>query len=359
MIYEENQYYDDELLYPATEPGEWRIRVDIFPGWADSPQPTEWQYYAYGSGAYTLTFSVENSAPLPPEIPQPQLTPLVKTFQVINDPSSTKDDFGYLAAIPACNYLKDGTRYAAPIVYEGDDTPTNYYETPDDRGTVDDTTQYLIDDWNTYLATHGETTTPYTIPADPVTAAAEIAQQNWASSALAVVAVDGSGYTDETKTILERTKTLTRNVKVDVIPQDDPALEGDLGYLMTLGPKWCALDVNVTGIRATSGTTAGALLTQVYPKFMDVASDDWPTPYDGPGDAYDIYYPVSRIGLWSASSGLANTQFDSLRVTKYEGDRYHVRVKNEDVALTAKVVTTDPSDLLVFLIDPNGYVRAP
>jgi hypothetical protein len=359
LVHEENNYYDDELLYPATETGEWRIRVDIFPGWTDVPHPTEWTYYSYGSGAYTLTFSIENSAPMPGEIPEPPITPLIKTVIVPNDAASTKDEFGYLAAIPACNYRKDGTRYAAPIIYQGDDAPTNYYQTDYDRSVVDDTTQYLIDDWNAYLATYGETSTLYTVPADPITAAADIAQQNWGSSDLAVVAVDGSGYTDTVKTILTRTKTLTRTVQVDEIQSDDPKLSGDLGYMMLLGPKWCALDVNVSGITIISGSLSGALLTQVYPKYTDVASDDWPSPYDAAGNAYDIYHPVSRIGLWSASSGLQNAQFDLLRVTRYAGDRYRVHVKNADSVITAKVTTTDPSDLLVFLIDPNGYVRAP
>ena len=359
LVYEENQYYDDELLYPASETGEWRIRIDIFPGWVDIPQPTEWNYYAYGSGAYLFTFNVEDSATIPPTIPQPQITPLAKTFTITNDPLSSKDEFGYLAAIPASNYLKQGIRYVAPILYEGDDTPTNYYNTEGDRGTVDDTTQYLLDDWNEYLTLFEKTPASYDVPTDPITAAAEIAEQNWDSSNLAVVAVDGSGYTDTVKTLLKRTKTLTRVVDIDEIQNDDPRLASDLGYMMFLGPRWCALDVNVTGITTTTGSLAGALLTQVYPKYIDVSADDWPTPYDGPGYASDIYHPVSRIGLWSASSGLSENLFDMLRVTKYAGDRYHVRVKNADSVLTAKITTTDPSDLLVFLIDPTGYVRAP
>jgi hypothetical protein len=359
LVHEENQYYDDKLLYPATETGEWRIRIDIFPGWVDCPHPTEWKYYSYGSGAYTLQLSLQSSAPAPPEpIPQPQITPLVKTFVVTNDATSTKDDFGYLAAIPACNYLQDGTRYVAPILYEGDSTPTNYYGTDEDRGTVDDTTQYLTDDWNAYLVSHGKTAVPYYVPNDPITAAAVIAQQNWVSSDLAVVTVDGSGYTDTMQSLLKRTTTLTRSVKVEEVQHDDPKLAGDLGYLMLIGPKWCAVTVNVTGI-TTTGDSSGAILTQVYPKYMDVASDDWPTPYDGFGNAGDIYYPITRAGLWSASSGLSTSLFDSILVTKYEGDRYHVRVKNADSVITAKVTTTDASDLLVFLVDPDGNLRAP
>jgi hypothetical protein len=360
LVYEGNEYYDDEFTYPADVTGLWSTRVDIFPGWVDCPQPTTWKYYSYGSGAYTLQVSLETSAPAPPgPIPQPAITPLVKTYDVTNDATSIKDEYGYLAAIPACNYLKDGTRYVAPILYQGDTTPTNYYDTDEDRGTIDDTTQYLADDWNAYLASHGKTATPYLVPADPIAAAAEIAQQNWASSDLAVVAVDGSGFADTMKTILKRTTTLTRTVDVVEVPHDDPTLAGSLGYLLWLGPKWCALAVNVTRISAVSGVKLGALLTQVYPTYTDVASDDWPTPYDGAGNARDIYYPVTRMGLWSAQSGMLSTQFDTLRVTKYEGDRYRVHVKNADSVITAKVTTTDPSDLLVFLVDPNGYLRAP
>jgi hypothetical protein len=359
LIHEENQYYDDELLYPATVTGEWRIRIDIFPGWVDVPQPTEWNYYSYGSGAYSLTFSIESSATAPSPIPQPEIVPVAKTFKVTNDETSSKDEFGYLAAIPASNYLQDGTRYVAPIVYDGDDTPTNYYDTDVDRGTVDDTTQYLIDDWNAYLSLFGKTPEITTLAADPITAAADIAEQNWASSDLAVVAVDGSGYQDDVKTVIKKTKTLTRTVETEEIQNDDPQLASDLGYMMVLGPKWGAISVNVTGISITSGNAVGALLTQVYPKYTDVSSDDWPTPYDGPGNAGDIYHPVSRIGLWSASAGVTTTQFDLLRVTKYAGDRYHFRVKDADSTITAKITTTEASDLLVFLIDPKGYVRAP
>ncbi|PNX53776.1 MAG: hypothetical protein BV458_02860 [Thermoplasmata archaeon M9B2D] len=171
--------------------------------------------------------------------------------------------------------------------------------------------------------------------------------------------MDGSDYTDDVKTILRRTKTLTRIVEVDEIQNDDPKISSELGYMMLLAPKWGALGVNVTGISITSGSQAGALLTQVYPKYIDMSSDDWPTPYDGIGNAGDIYHPVSRIGLWSASPGVATTQFDMLRVTKYAGDRYHVRVRNPDSTLTAKITTDEVSDLLVYLVDPHGYVRAP
>jgi hypothetical protein len=278
LVYEGNQYYDDQFNYPADVTGQWSLRVDIYPGWVDCPQPTEWSYYSYGSGAYSLTLILETSAPAPPgSIPQPQITPVAKTFSIANDPDSTKDDFAYLAAIPACNYLDGEVRYLAPIIYTGDDTPTAYYDDPTAFGTVDDTTQYLVDDWNGYLATYGKTPDQYTVLADPVAAAADIAIQGWTSSQTAVVAVDGSSFNDTTKTVVKKTKTLTRTVDVIDIQHDSPKLASNFGYMMLLGPKWCALSVNTTGITTKNGNALGALITQAFPKYMDVATDDWPT----------------------------------------------------------------------------------
>ena len=39
LVYEGNQYYDDDFNYPADVTGQWSIRVDIFPGWVDCPAP--------------------------------------------------------------------------------------------------------------------------------------------------------------------------------------------------------------------------------------------------------------------------------------------------------------------------------
>jgi hypothetical protein len=358
LVYEGNQYYDDEFTYPADESGQWRIRVDIFPGWVDCPQPTEWNYYSYGAGPYNLTVSLEASGSIPDPIPQPQITPIATTFKVANDPDSTKDDFAYLAAVPACNYLDGGNRYLAPIIYTGDSTPTAYYDEPDEFGTVNDMTQYLIDDWNAYLATHGKTPVEYTVPSNPIQAAADIATQGWSSSSTAVVAVDGSSFNDTTK-VIKKTKTLTRSASTVVVQSDDPALESNFGYMKFYGPKWCALSVNTSGISVTSGTALGAVLTQAFPLYMDVGHDDWPVPYDGTGYAGDIYFPISRIGFWSASSQVSNLKFDSISVTKYAGHRYHFSVSDNDAVITSVLTTDSPSDLLVFLVDPQGNLRAP
>jgi hypothetical protein len=360
LVYEGNQYYDDDFNYSADVAGQWSIRVDIFPGWVDVPHPTEWNYYSYGSGAYNLTLDLETSGSVPGPIPQPQITPIAKTFKITNDPDSTKDDFGYLAAIPACNYLNDGQRYLAPIIYTGDSTPTAYYDDPTEFGTVDDMTQYLVDDWNTYLATYGKNATQYLVPTDPIQAAAEIATDGWTSpQTIAVVAVDGSSFNDTTKTVVKKTKTLSRTVKVEEIQNDDPKLSSNFGYMMFLGPKWCALSVNCTDITTTSHSLVGAMITQVFPKYMDVAKDDWPVPYDGTGNAGDIYFPVTRAGFWAALTKLGNTSFDLLRVTKYAGDRYRFRVNSNDAVINAVLTTDQPSDLLVFLVDPQGNLRSP
>ncbi|HVQ00760.1 MAG TPA: pre-peptidase C-terminal domain-containing protein [Candidatus Thermoplasmatota archaeon] len=363
LVYAGNQYYDDDLLYPATIGGIWEARVDIYPGWVDCPHPTTWSYYSYGSGAYNLTLILEASATLPSPIPEPQITPIAKTFKITNDPSSTKDDFAYLAAIPACNYLDNGKRYLAPIIYTGDTTPTAYYDDPTGYGTVNDMTQYLVDDWNTYLATYGKNPTEYIVPTDPIQAASEIAKNGWSSSNTAVVAVDGSSFNDTTKTVLKKTATLKREVSVEDVPSSSSKLmnlsSSTHGYLTFIGPKWGALNVNVTGITTTSGSANGAGLTQVIAKFMNLGSDDWPTPYDGTGNAGDIYMPVTQIGYWYPYSDFTKYQFSHIIVTKIAGDRYHFKVNANDAVINAVVSTTQPSDLLVFLIDPQGNLRSP
>jgi hypothetical protein len=357
LIYEGNQYYDDEFNYPADVTGEWSVRVDIFPGWVDAPTPTNWSYYSYGSGAYNMTLAIETSAPAPPgPIPQPQITPIAKTFKIANDPDSTKDDFAYLAAIPACNYLEDGKRYLAPIIYTGDATPTAYYDDPTAFGTVDDTTQYLVDDWNDYLATYERTPVQYTVPVDPIQAAHDIAIGGWSSAPTAVVAVDGSGFEDTMKTVLKRTAILRRKAVVEEVPGDSDKIVnigGSPFYPMFIGPKWCAVNVSMFG-KAGATPTIGAIL----PLYMTMAQDWWPSPYDAEGPKTDMFYPVNRMGIWGAGSDYVASNLN-FKITKYAGDRYRFKVVDGDSIINTKLITNQPSDLLVFLIDPQGNLRAP
>ncbi len=360
LVYYSRAYLDDAFDYQANETGYWYARIDIFPGWVDCPHPTEWKYYSYGSGPYNLTLTLKSSGTPPySSIPEPQITPIAKTFIIPNNASGSSDEYGYFASIPACNYISGGMRYVAPIVYSGDQTPTAYYDDTTSFGVVDDTTQYLVNDWNAYLALYGKNATQYTVLSDPIQAAADIAIHGWNSSQTAVVAVDGSGYKDTTRTVLKKTKTLTRNVDVKVIENDDPVLKSGFGYMAFIGPKWGAIAVNCSGIITTNGNDAGAMLTQVFPKYISIASDDWPVPYDGHGDASDIYMPITRAGFWSALSGLNTALYDKLTVTKFEGDRYHVKVSPNDAVLTATVTTDTAADLMVFLVDPQGNLRQP
>jgi hypothetical protein len=371
LLYDENEelvhyqkyYYDDELLYPVPSGVSnemWRVRIEIFPGWVDIPTPTEWKYYAYGSGAYNLEFSIESSAPAPPDpIPQPEITPIAKTYTINNDPDSNNDEYGYLASIPACNYLEGGDRYLAPIVYDGDETETSYYDS-DDRGVVDDTTGYLLDDWNEYLASHEKVATEYTVPADPIEAASEIATNNWGSSDLAVIALDGSDYEDEVKEVLSKTKTLKREVNEEMFFSDSPDAGEEFGVTKFIWPKWCAMIVSVEDISIQSHSSSGAALTQIFPQFMHQASKDWPVPYDGTGDAY-LYYPLTQPGIWSASTGVGMNYYDTITLQKIAGHRHKIKIKNADADSVLKVtVATDSlSDLQVFLVDPDGHIRAP
>jgi hypothetical protein len=354
MVYRETYYGEDELLYPADTSGYWQVKIYLFPGWTDIPHPTNWKYYAYGSGPYNLTFKLESSAPNPSDpIPQPQITPIAQTFIIANDPTSSKDEYGYFASIPASNYLADGQRYLSPIIYSGDSTPTAYYDDPTAYGTVDDTTQYLINDWNDYLALYGKTPTQYTVPTEPIQAAADIATKNWQSSTTAVVAIDGSTYQDSTKDVLTRTATLERKIEVTPFNGNDSKINKNFGYELNLWQKWGAISIKVNNLPSATTT---ADLVNLWPKFIALADDWWPDSAGEPRT--DIYYPITKPGIWAAqaSSYSVGEQFE---ITKYGCDRYKIKLSDADQTLKVTVKTTEQSDLLVFLVDPSGNIRAP
>ena len=345
--YRQNYYYDDELLYPAYESGQWRIQVKLFPGYTDVPDPSSWEYWTYGSGPYSLDFTLEESAPEPPTIPQPDITPIAQTFIVPNAPGSNEDEYGYLASIPACNYLDGGERYLSPIVYTGDSTLTEWF------GTVDDTTNYLLDDWNTYLSGQGKTVVEYYVNSDPVKAAAEIATEAWSSSNLAVVAVEGSGYEDTITEVIYQTATLPRNKDVTTVPSSSPDFKegvyGGYNYEMWTEGKWGAINVQILDDDEKPS------IVGLFPHYMTLTSDWWPEhdPHHS-----DIYYPVTSPGLYTGWVGSVAQNWDMI-ITQLECDRYKIIVDNSDSVLTATVTTSTPSDLLVFLVDPQGFLRAP
>jgi hypothetical protein len=207
LVHSAQCYGDDTLEYPADDTGTWTIKLDMFPGWDTTKWPDN--YFLYGSGPYELELSIESTAAAPPTpAPQPEIQPVAQTFAVTNDPDSQCDEYAYIAAIPAANYIKDGSRYVSPIIYTGDTTPTHWF------GTVDDTTQYLVDDWNTYLSRHNTQATTHQLQDNPVTAAANLATTQWTAADTAVIAIDGSGFDgngdfeDEVDAVLDTTATL-------------------------------------------------------------------------------------------------------------------------------------------------------
>jgi hypothetical protein len=342
-------YGSDELEYPADASGTWSIKIDMFPGWDTSKWPDN--YFLYGCGPYTLTLSIGGTAeaPIVPQ-PQPDITPIAQTFIVNDDLESTKDEYGYLAAVPAANYIEGGTRYVCPIIYQGADEVTHWY------GTIDDTTQYLIDDWNTYLSRHGTEAIEINVADDPIQAAANIATTKWTSSDTAVIAVDGSEFEDEVTQVVKTDTSISSPPDITTYLPDELKDFGGLPSVpMILGPKWGAIHVVALGEGFTGDT---GIITHRYESLM---GDWWPYPYPTaayPGPDYDTFFPVSQPGFWipfvSSTSGL-----DELQIIKYQGDRYKIPITSTDSSIEVTVSTNEPSNLIVYLIDPEGNVRRP
>jgi hypothetical protein len=167
--------------------------------------------------------------------------------------------------------------------------------------------------------------------------------------------VDGSGFEDSVKTVLKRTATLKRETKVieDITNADMKNIGGALVYPLFIGPKWCAINVSMFG---TGGATP--TLGTILPSFMSKQWDWWPSPEDAEGPKIDMYYPITRMGIWDAGSDI-NSSLWTIKITQYAGDRYRFRVTDADSVINAKLVTTEVSDLLLFLVDPQGNLRAP
>ncbi|UCG69288.1 MAG: hypothetical protein JSV09_16175 [Thermoplasmata archaeon] len=266
-----------------------------------------------------------------------------------DDPTSTKDEYGYLAAVPAANYLKDGKRYVSPIVYQGIDKITNWF------GTVDDTTQYLIDDWDTYLGRNGLTAEEYIIPADPIEAAAAIAKDQWASSSVAVVTVDGSGFSDEIETVIDKDDSLSSTPDIQRFSPGSSKFKnigGKLAVPQFIGKNWGAIHL------VALGDSYGGDTSIITPRFVDVMTDNWPHPYDVVGPDTDSWYPISIPGLWIPYIS-GDTNLDEFQVIKYPGDRYPIDIRTSDCSLKVTIETAEPSSLIVYLIDPNGNIRRP
>lgn len=348
VLVHEGQYYgDDEIEYPADSTGIWTIQFDIFPGWDESLWPDD--YFLYGSGAYEFELEIGGSAQAP-IVPagQPDIIPVAQTFIVNDDPDSNKDEYGYIAAIPAANYIENGKRYVSPIVYDGCEFIPTW------ATTVDQTTQYLLNDWNTYLDHHDMTASEYQITNDdPVAAAAQIATDKWSSASTVVLTTDGSDFEDEIQQVVYKTKTMSSTPEIlSVGPDDLTDFGGSTAYPMLLGPKYGAIHLIGKGDDFAGDT---GLIT---PRYEAVMEDWWPNPYDENGEDYDSYFPVTKAGLWvpyvTDVSGL-----DSLDIIKVPGDRYTIDIGDYDASIEVTITTPNPANLIVYLIDPNGNVRRP
>ena len=346
LVYSAQYYGDDELEYPADFSGTWKIKLDMFPGWNVSKWPDD--YFLYGSGVYELELSLGDSAERPiSSLPQPEIKPVAQTFIVNDDPTSNKDEYGYLAAVPAANYIDGGKRYVSPIVYQGVDFIPTWFTS------VDQTTQYLLDDWNTYLNRHGLEAAEFILPSDPVQAAADIATEKWVSSKTAVVVVDGSNFEDNLKTVVDKDAKLSSSPDIkNIQPSDLKDIGGSYASPMFIGRQWGAIHLIAKGNDFEGDTGI------ITPRYEGVMEDWWPYPYDSDGEDVDTFYPVSLSGLWfpyvTDVSGL-----DELQVIRYAGDKYKIPIDSTDCSIEVTVTTDNPSNLIVYLIDPNGNVRRP
>jgi hypothetical protein len=307
LVHYETYYGDDELEYPADDTGTWKIKIDIFPGWDESKWPDN--YFLYGSGAYELELSIGGTAESPPgSIPQPDITPIATTYKVIYDDESARDEYAYLAAIPAANYIENNERYVSPIVYEDCDINTLYYTD------VDQTTQYLLDDWNTYLSRHGMSAEIYDLPLDPIEAAAGIATDRWDSSDTVVVVPDGSEFVDDEERLIEQTTSIQTTTDVQTLSSDDDKLQGSMGLPVFFNGDVCAVSLKAFDV-TISGTDPGVtLISNIFPRYISQASDWWPVPYDSTGDATDLYFPITQKGLWTIDTELSPSQFSRMEI---------------------------------------------
>ena len=223
---------------PADASGTWKIQLDIFPGWDEELWPDD--YYLYGSGAYELDLSIGGTVEAPETpLPQPEIFPVAQTFIINDDPTGNADEYSYLAAVPAANYLEDGKRYVSPIVYQGVDYIPTWFTT------VDQTTQYLLDDWNTYLSRHDMTAEENILTNDPVNDAANIATSQWDTADTVVIAVDGSSFEDSIETLVDEDRTLTSSPEVEEIaPSDFINIGGSSAKLMYLSQRSANFIIN-------------------------------------------------------------------------------------------------------------------
>ena len=348
LVHSEQIYGDDELEYPADISGIWKIKIDIFPGWDENLWPED--YFLYGSGVYELELEIGGTAEAPPTLkPQTKnIIPVAQTFVINDDPDSTKDEYCYLAAVPAATYIENGQRHVSPIIYQGVDTIPNWFTS------IDQTTQYLLDDWNEYLDNHGLTAEMFEISENPVQASAELALEKWTNSDTAVIAIDGSGFTDQSNDIFDDDFSLSSTKETDSFgPADLKEITEEIfSSPMYIGSKWGAVHVIAEGEEFDGDTLV------MTPRYESLMGDWWPHDSGAPGEDKDTFFPIALPGIWfpqvTSIDGL-----ESLNVVKYSGNRHKLNVGDNYGTLQVTISTQEPSNLIIYLIDPDGNVRRP
>ena len=345
LVHSARYYGDDHLEYPANVAGTWKIQINMFPGWDESKWPDN--YFLYGSGAYELTLSVGGSAQAPPgPIPQPDIIPVAQTFKITNNPNSNEDEYAFLAAVPNAVYKQGGKQYVSPVVYTGDNSITSWF------GTADDTTNYLLDDWQTYLDRHGYLPNVIQVDSNPIKAAANLALTSFEKADTAVITVDGSKFLDDWGTIIDEDATLNmKSQTTTAAPGDLSEIAGHQAMKMWVGKEWGAMTIYAYGSNCPS-------VGCITPRFELGTEEDWPHPFDTPGDNTNIYFPIAIPGLYFPFAGSASG-FTRLEVTRYSCDRYKLNIADTDTSIKVTVTTPTNSYLEVFLVDPQGSVRRP
>jgi len=347
FVHAQQFYGEDNLEYPADATGTWKIKLDIFPGWDAEKWPDD--YFLYGSGAYELELTIGGTAEAPPTLPDPpSITPIAQTFIVNDDPDSNKDEYCYLAAVPAANYVENGQRHISPVVYQGVDLIPNWFTS------IDQTTQYLLDDWNTYLDRHGMSADIFEVGENPITAAAAIATAKWSSSDTAVLAVDGSSFTDEVNSLIDEDVSLTATKEVDTFQVADlkELVPESYSAPMYLSSEWAAIHIIAEGEDFTGDTMV------MTPRYEALMADWWPHDTSDGGIDKDTFFPITQAGIWIPQvTGIDG--LDQLNVVKYAGSRHNLAIGPTDGTLEVTVSTDEPSTLIIYLIDPDGNIRRP
>jgi hypothetical protein len=293
-----------------------------------------------GTNFGPLIFSISHS-----KISEFDYNPMGQT--IIVHPHS---GYNYLACIPSAVYHANGI-HVSPVLYDN----------------LDNTAEYLLRDWKKYLGMYDLAGKTYyvgvspevgeefeeilqsgeiiTLPNDPVQVAAEMAKANWEKSELAILAIDGSGFSDSLAPIVSYVDTLTPKHVTTVIPKVTiPQIFAFNGKLLDVGPEWGIIVINSTEL--LPWREAGYYLYNPKAEILL-------------GDVSAHSYPVTMPGTWTVFGLTPSTMKGKLTATLHAGKRLTIPVTDSNITLTVKLRTEKPTKLQLFLIDPDGNVRGP